>query len=103
MDRHLDAGVSAALDQVRRELAPATSLVGPVQEVYLPAAGTAVPVAHEIGAIPDGYQIWLAYGGNVRAAQVEDWTDTLAFLVADANHTRARVSFVTITEGVQRG
>lgn len=90
-----------AIDLVRRELVllPLAAL-GPVLEVDFPEANTARDLAHGLQATPDGYVVVLQSGGVVQATRVHLWTSTIAWLQASADHTRARVQFYTLREGV---
>jgi len=88
-----EAAIARAIDDERG----AILAEGPVLEVYFPVAGTRLDVAHRLGATPQGYVTLLEVGGSVRGIDVPQWTPELAYLVADANHTRARLFFV-VTE-----
>jgi hypothetical protein len=72
---------------------PPILLAGPVLEVAFPGAGVR-DVAHGLEVVPNGVVVLLEVGGNVQAAQVEQWTTDLAWLIATAVNTRARLYFV---------
>jgi hypothetical protein len=100
-ERFVSPEVAVALDRVREDLRGPVAQWGPALEVYLPAAGVRVPVAHGLSAVPTGYQVWLSVGGDVRAADVTEWTHDVAFVVGSDDHTRARVQFVLLREEVR--
>lgn len=74
--------------------------VGRVLEVVFPAANTRRDIPHGLGVVPDGYFLVLASGGVVTATDVHLWTADVAWLMASAVNTRARVLFYTLQEGV---
>lgn len=97
-DRFLERRAGEAIDRARQELATPILDYGPVVEVLLEVAGTPAAVTHGLGRIPDGYLPVLEIGGNVQAYAFTTWTTDLAWLVASANNTRARVTFVAVRE-----
>lgn len=96
LDRFADPGAARAVDQASQVLESAIEQWGPPIECLLPVSGTPAAVEHGLGRIPDGAVVLLALGGNVRAASITSWTTDTAFLVADANNTRARIIFVKV-------
>ncbi len=91
--RAIDQAVRNAVGRIQRE--------GPVLEVTFPSMAFRVDVAHGLGQVPTGYHIVLQAGGLVQAVDVDQWTDTVAYLQATADYTRARVFFV-VTDEVTR-
>lgn len=103
LDRFTDPDVARAADTLEQRLMTPIEKWGPPLEVLLPVAGTAGAVEHGLGEIPDGLLVLLVLGGNVRAHNYTRWTTTTAWLVADANNTRARVCFITTRKDVSNG
>jgi hypothetical protein len=88
------------LERLRLDLQGPVAFWGRVVEVYFPAATVRVPIAHGLDGVPEAYQVWMTVNGEVRAADVPEWTHDVAYLVATVDHTRARVQFVLLREEV---
>lgn len=67
-------------------------------EVAFPAANTRRDIAHELGAVPDGYLVLLSTAPIV-ADDPSKWTDLVAALQATSANARAVVVFFTLLEG----
>lgn len=92
-EKFLEPEVAEALKRLREELRGRVTMEGPVLEVLFTAAGSQ-PIEHGLGETPTGVIVTLAYGGNVQATRVAEWSRDRAYLLADAVPTRARVYFV---------
>ncbi len=103
LHRFNDAATARAVDRVAQELASPFAQVGPALEVFLPAVGDEAAVEHGLGCIPDGYLLLLTVGGTVQAARPDAWTETTAYLVADANNVRVRLMFVQCRKEIRNG
>lgn len=91
--RAIDRAVRNALGHVKAE--------GPLLEVTFPSAAYRLDVAHGLGVVPTGYKVLFLQGGNIKAVDVAQWTDQVAYLESDADLTRARLYFV-LTDEVTR-
>lgn len=96
MRRAVSPELAAVLDRERVVL-PWSDWSTPL-EIVFPSSGVELDVEHGMGAVPIGVLVLAAEGGNVQCSRVAAWTETLAFLVADAANTRARVMFVRTVE-----
>lgn len=85
------------MDQVTAGLVTRRSLVGPVLRVVFAVANTPRDVLHQLGVIPDGYEILLA-DAEIHATPGALWTPTRAYLQANGNNARALLRFYTINE-----
>lgn len=74
--------------------------IGPILEVVFPVANTRRDLPHGLGQVPDGYHVLLQSGGVLTATDVALWTPQVAWLMASANNTRARLIFFTLHQGV---
>jgi len=100
-DRAIDHRTDEALSALQRErVSLPIASVGPVLEVYFPAASTPRDIPHGLGVVPDGYQVLLVATGQVQAVNVHLWTPSVAWLEATVDHTRARIAFMKLQEGV---
>jgi hypothetical protein len=103
LDRFVPAPTARAVDRLEQSLVTAFEIWGAPVEVFLAVAGDEAAVEHGLGRVPDGYLPILVVGGNVQASRPHAWTETTAYLVADANATRAIVVFVTCRKEIRNG
>lgn len=68
----------------------------PIQ-VRFPVANTQMDIAHQLGILPTGYIVIFA-DCVVRATPGKLWTDSIAYMQADAANGRATIIFFTTRE-----
>lgn len=103
MDRYTDHPTAAAVDASSREqIRLPLAALGPVLQVAFPLAATRRDIPHGMGVVPDGFFTYLASEGTLVATDVELWTADVAWLVASADNTIARLQFFTLEKGAIR-
>jgi hypothetical protein len=94
-----DPRANQVLQKVRAELAVTTKwryLARPVS-VSFPAANTQVEVLHQLGEIPDGYDVVIA-DAAIRRVPGKQWTKQIAYLMSDQNNSSATLAFGVLRE-----
>lgn len=91
----------ALLEELGTQMLP-VAIAGPVLELTFPTAATRRDVPHGLPTTPDGYWLLLQSGGQVSAVDVHLWSPTIAWLVAGADNTWARVCFYALRPNVIR-
>ena len=100
LERFIPRAENEAIDAATGALvAFPLGVVGPPLEVVFPAAATRRDIPHGLGVVPDGVFVVLQSGGVVTATDVHLWTPNVAWLMASAVNTRARLIFYTLTKG----
>lgn len=100
-DRSIPRPVDQAIERVEREQRPWWASYAIPVEVHFEAAAVPRAIAHQLGAVPDGYEVVMRTSGLV-AVQLDKWTSTIAYLQAGAANTRAILIFYTLREGALR-
>ncbi len=96
-ERFLDANVAEALKRQQGELRPFWREYARPLNVAFPVAGVTRQVAHQLGTIPDGYEVVMTTGA-IYALTPNLWTADQALLTAPVANTRAILIFYTLRE-----
>lgn len=94
----LDPRTGEALKQLDQELRPFWRAYARPVEVHFRSLGVARQIAHQLGAVPDGFEV-VRSTGALTAARVDGWTEDMAYVTAAADNTRAILIFYTLREG----
>lgn len=88
---------AAAIDAAARHLESGKTYVGRPLRITFAAANTPRDIAHGLGVVPDGYEVFWA-DAEVHAANPTSWSTTVAYLQANAAYAHAVVRFFVLRE-----